>query len=322
MPRAIWTGSISFGLVNAPVRMYSAIQERDLRFNLIHEADGGRIGYQKVCKAEGDRPVPNEEVVRAYPVAKDDLVIVTDEDFAAAEGDTLRQLQVLDFVPREQIDPIYFERTYYLGPGDGGDRVYALLAAALERSGLAGIVRYVFHSKEHLGALRVREGGVITLEKMYFSDEIRPAEDIAPTDAMGKVDEAELDMALKLISSYAGEFDATKYKDRYRERLMEIIESKRDGAHVAPPAPAAPTGAPDLLAALRASLEAAQGGRPADEPAPAQGDEEAEAPAAADAGDDLDGLTLEQLRERARAADIAGRSSMNKEELRRALRAA
>lgn len=164
MPRAIWSGSISFGLVNAPVRMYSAIQERDLRFNLVHATDGGRIGYQKVCRAEGDRPVPNEEVVRAYPFAKDDLVVVTEEDFAAAEGDTPRQLQVLDFVPRDQIDPIHFERTYFLGPGDGGDRVYALLCTALERSGLAGIVRYVFHGKEHLGALRVRRG-IITLEE-------------------------------------------------------------------------------------------------------------------------------------------------------------
>ncbi len=317
MPRAIWTGSISFGLVNAPVRMYSAIQERDLRFNLIHAPDGGRIGYQKVCKAEGDRPVPNEEVVRAYPFAKDDLVVVTDEDFAAAEGDTLRQLQVLDFVPHEQIDPIYFERTYFLGPGNGGDRVYALLCAALERSGLAGVVRYVFHSKENLGVLRVRRG-VITLEKMYFADEIRSSDEIVPTDAMSSVDDAELDMALKLIGSYAGDFDATKYEDRYRERLMAIIESKREGAHITPAAPAEQTGAPDLMAALRASLEAAEGGGAARAPAPS--------PASGGAGDadeeDLDALTLEQLRERARAADISGRSSMNKDELRRALRAA
>lgn len=314
MARAIWSGSISFGLVNAPVRMYSAIAERDLRFNLIHATDGGRIGYQKVCKAEGDRPVPNDEVIRAYPFTKDDLVVVTDDDFAAAEGDTLRQLQVLDFVPHAQIDPIYFERTYYLGPGDGGDRVYALFATALERSGLAGVVRYVFHGKEHLGALRVRDG-VITLDKMYFHDEVRASDDIAPADATGKVDEAELDMALKLIGSYAGDFDATKYEDRYRERLMAIIESKRDGAHITPAEPAEQTGAPDLLAALRASLEAAESGgaaRPA-APQPAE---------VADGAGDLDDLTLEELRERAREADIAGRSSMTKDELRRALRAA
>lgn len=257
-PRAIWSGSISFGLVNAPVRMYSAIRERDLHFNLIHEPDGGRIGYQKVCKAEGDKPVPNDEVVRAYPFSDDEMVVVTDEDFAAAEGEAPKQLRILDFVPAEQVDPIHVERTYYLGPGDGGDRVYALLATALSRSGLAGVVRYVSHNKEHLGLLRVREDAVMTLEKMYFADEIRSSEGIAPEKAMEEVDPDELEMATKLIGSYSGDFDASKYEDRYRDRLMAIIEAKRDGEAITPaekPAEAAP----DLMAALRASLEAVEG---------------------------------------------------------------
>lgn len=257
-PRAIWSGSISFGLVNAPVRMYSAIRERDLHFNLIHEPDGGRIGYQKVCKAEGDKPVPNDEVVRAYPFSDEEMVVVTDEDFAAAEGESPKQLRILDFVPADQVDPIHIERTYYLGPGDGGDRVYALLATALARSGLAGVVRYVSHTKEHLGLLRVREEGVMTLEKMYFADEIRSTEGIAPEKAMEEVDPDELEMATKLIGSYTGDFDASKYEDRYRERLMAIIEAKRDGEAITPaeqPAEAAP----DLMAALRASLEAVEG---------------------------------------------------------------
>ncbi|MFP5450883.1 MAG: Ku protein [Thermoleophilia bacterium] len=258
-PRAIWSGSISFGLVNAPVRMYSAVQEKDLHFNLIHRPDGGRIGYQKVCKAEGDRPVPSDEIVRAYPFGDGEMVIVEEADFAAAEGETPRQLRILDFVPRDQIDPIYIERTYFLGPGDGGDRVYALLSNAMAKSGLAGVVRYVSHTKEHLGVLRVREDGVITLEKMYFADEIRSSEGIAPERSMGDVDDAELEMATKLIGSYAGDFDASKYRDRYRERLMEIIEAKREGGAVAPAAPAEEGAAPDLMAALRASLEAVTG---------------------------------------------------------------
>ena len=258
-PRAIWSGSISFGLVNAPVRMYSAVRERDLHFNLIHRTDGGRIGYQKVCKAEGDAPVSNDEIVRAYSFGDDEMVVVTDEDFAAAEGESPRQLRILDFVPADQVDPIHVERTYFLGPGDGGDRVYALLSTAMARSGLAGVVRYVSHTKEHLGLLRVRDDGVITLEKMYFADEIRSSEGIAPQKAMGDVDEGELEMATKLIGSYAGDFDASKYEDRYRERLMAIIEAKRDGETIhAAPAPA-DEGAPDLMAALRASLEAVQG---------------------------------------------------------------
>jgi len=309
-PRAIWSGSISFGLVNAPVRMYSAVQERDVRFNLIHKPDGGRIGYQKVCKAEGERPVPSDEIVRAYAFDDGEVVLVDDDDLAAAEGENHRQLQVLDFVPREQIDPIFIERTYFLGPGDGGDRVYALLATAMAESGLAGVVRYVFHTKEHLGVLRVRDG-VITLEKMYFADEVRASDGLAPEKAMGEVDAAELDMATKLIGSYSGDFDATKYEDRYRDRLMAILEGKRGGATVTPAAPAQETGAPDLLAALRASLQAAGGG-----------DAEGDRGAGEQKGDDLTDLTLEELRERARAADIAGRSSMSKAELQRALEAA
>lgn len=316
-PRAIWSGSISFGLVNAPVRMYSAVQERDVRFNLIHKPDGGRIGYQKVCKAEGDRPVPSDEIVRAYVFDDGELVLVEEDDFAAAEGENHRQLQVLDFVPREQIDPIYIERTYFLGPGDGGDRVYALLATAMAESGLAGVVRYVFHTKEHLGVLRVRDG-VITLEKMYFADEVRASDGLAPEKAMGEVDAAELDMATKLIGSYSGDFDAGKYEDRYRDRLMAIIEGKRGGATVAPAAAAPETGAPDLLAALRASLEASGG----DAGAPADADGDRSTGEGTEKGDDLTDLTLEELRERARAADIAGRSSMSKAELQRALEAA
>jgi DNA end-binding protein Ku len=258
-PRAIWSGSISFGLVNAPVRMYSAIRERDLRFNLIHEPDGGRIGYQKVCKAEGDKPVPADEIVRAYGVGDGEVVVVTEDDFAAAEGESPRQLRILDFVPADQVDPIHIERTYYLGPGDGGDRVYALLATAMSRSGLAGVVRYVANTKEHLGLLRVRENGVISLERMYLADEIRSSEHLLPEQAMSEVDADELEMATKLIGSYAGDFDASKYEDRYRERLLEIIEAKRSGEAITPAEGPGTAAAPDLMAALRASLEAVEG---------------------------------------------------------------
>lgn len=262
-PRAIWSGNISFGLVNAPVKMYSAVKERDLHFTMVHTADGGRIGYQKVCKAEGDRPVANDEIARAYLLSEDEMVIVDEADFAAAEGEDLRQLRILDFVPRDQIDPIYIEKTYYLGPGTGGERVYALLATAMSASGLAGVVRYITHSKEHLGVLRVREDGVITLERMYFADEVRASEGILPEKALGEVDEDELAMATTLIGSYSGDFDITRYEDRYRERLLAIIEAKRTGETVAAAPAATPEAGPDLLAALRASLEAVQDdGRP------------------------------------------------------------
>ena len=140
MPRALWSGSISLGLVNVPVRMYSAIEESDLHFNLVHEPDGGRIGYQKICKAE-DKPVPDDEVVKAFEVTKGEFVVVEDEDFAAARTEGVKTIEISDFVPYEEIDPIYFERTYYLGPQDGGEKVYALLVRAMEDSGRAAIAK-------------------------------------------------------------------------------------------------------------------------------------------------------------------------------------
>src|SRR5687767_7354224 len=161
MPRAIWSGTISFGLVSVPVRMYSAIDESDLRFHLVHEPDGGRIGYQKICKAE-DEPVPDDEIVKAYEAAKDELVVLTDEDFAAVKAEGIKTIDISDFVPYEEIDPIYFERTYYLGPAEGGEKVYSLLRKAMEETGLAAIGKYVMRDKQHLGCLRIRDG-VITL---------------------------------------------------------------------------------------------------------------------------------------------------------------
>src|SRR5262249_53317108 len=150
-PRAVWSGSISFGLVNAPVRMYAAISEKNLKFNLIHEKDGGRIGYQKICKLE-DEPVPNEEIVKAYQVEDDERVYGTDEDFEAAAPDAYKTITIQDFVPAEEIDPIYFERTYFLGPSDEtAEPVYALLVKAMEEAGLVAVASYVFHERENLG---------------------------------------------------------------------------------------------------------------------------------------------------------------------------
>ena len=225
-PRAVWSGSISFGLVNAPVRMYAAISEQNLKFNLIHEKDGGRIGYQKICKLE-DEPVPNEEIVKAYQVEEDEFVFLNDEDFEAAAPETYKTITIHDFVPAEEIDPIYFERTYYLGPTeDSAEPVYALLVKAMEQADLVAVATYVFHERENLGCLRVREG-VLTLEKMFFADEVRPIEGIAPDGA--KVDKRQLEMAMQLISQYQATFDPDKYHDEYRERLMGVIEAKRSG---------------------------------------------------------------------------------------------
>jgi DNA end-binding protein Ku len=257
MPRAIWSGAISFGLVNVPVRMYSAIEESDLRFNLIHEPDGGPIGYQKICKAE-DKPVEEDEVVKAFEIKKGEFVVVENEDFAAARTEGVKTIEISDFVPYEEIDPIYFERTYYLGPQDGGEKVYALLREAMESTELAAIGKYVLRDRQHLGCLRVRER-VITLEKMFFHDEIRPLDEIAPEGSKAKVAKTELEMAKALIDQFTGSFDPEKYEDTYRETLVKIIKAKQKGETIEAAEPEPEEEPTDLLDALRASVEAAKG---------------------------------------------------------------
>jgi DNA end-binding protein Ku len=296
MPRAIWTGSISFGLVNVPVRMYSATEEKDLHFNYVHEPDGSRIGYQKFCKEE-ERPVPDEEIVKAFEIEKGEWVYMTDEDFEAAAPEAHRTIDIRDFVPYEDIDPIYFERTYLLGPQENGEKIYALLVRAMEDSGLAAIAKYVMRDKQHLGCLRVRDD-VATLEKMFFADEIRPLDKIKP--ARVKVDERELEMAAKLIESYSGSFEPEKYDDTYRDALCEVIRAKRKGKQPPRPAPSEerPT---DLMAALRASLEATGGRRGASNGSSGNGG--------------LSGKSKDELYELAKKADVKGRADMSKDEL-------
>jgi DNA end-binding protein Ku len=299
-PRAIWSGSIGFGLVNVPVRMYSAVDEQDLRFHLLHRKDDGRIGYEKVCKKE-DKPVPDAEIVKAYEISEARHVYVEDEDFEAAAGAKYRSIDICDFVPYDQIDPIYFERTYYLGPGDGAETVYALLIEAMEDSGLAGIAKYVMREKQHLGCLRVRDG-VILLEKMYFADEIRPADEIEI--ARVRVGRREREMAAELIESFSGSFDIAKYRDDYREALLEVIEAKRKGKEVHVDREL-PSETPDLMEALRASIEAHGNGKRGARRNGSNGG--------------LASLTKDELRRRAKRQGLQGYSTLRKDELVEAL---
>jgi len=299
MPRAIWSGTISFGLVSVPVRMYSAITEHTLHFHLVHVKDDGPIGYQKVCKRE-DKPVPDKEIVKAYEVSKGKFVHLADEDFEAARADGFRTIEIEEFVPYEEIDPILFRHSYYLGPQEGSERVYALLRRALEDAGLVAIATFVMRDREHLGCVRVREG-LLTLEQMYFADEVRPVDEIGAPDV--KVDKRELEMAARLIESFSGKFEPERYRDRYRDALAEVIDAKRKGkeVHVAPAEEREePT---DLMAALRASIDARKRGRNGRR-----------------SDGRLDDLSREELYERAKDADIRGRSQMSKEELVEALR--
>ncbi len=304
MPRAIWSGSIAFGLVSVPVRMTSAVSEHKLHFNLVHEPDGSPIGYEKICKKEG-KPVDDDEIVKAFEVEKGEWVYMTDEDFEAAAVDQgAKTVDIRAFVPYEEIDPIYFERTYYLEPQEGGEKVYALLARAMDDSRLVGVAKLVMRDRQHLACLRVRDG-VITLERMHFADEIRPAKELAP--ARSRLGKQELAMAKQLVERFSGSFEPEKFRDTYRDTLCEIIRAKQRGETVA--APEEPEGEEpvDLMAALRASIDAAKGGRPAKRRS---------------GGDQLEGLSKEELYELAKKADLPGRSDMSKDELVDALKAA
>jgi DNA end-binding protein Ku len=306
MPRAIWSGSIAFGLVNVPVKMYSAVEEQKLHFRLVHEPDGSPIGYDKVCKSEG-KSVPDSEIVKAFEVEKDEFVYMTEEDFETAEAESQggRTIDIRAFVPYEEIDPIYFEHTYHLGAADGGEQVYALLARAMEESGLAAVAKFVMRGRDNLACLRVRDG-VLTLERMHFAGEVRPVDDLSPEGV--RVRKTELDMAKRLIEEFSGTFEPERYHDTYRDKLCEIIRAKKKGETV-PAAeleePEAPT---DLMAALRASVDAAQGRR--------------KGKTAKRARDGLEQLSRDELYELARTQDLPGRSDMSKDELVEALKAA
>jgi DNA end-binding protein Ku len=262
MPRAIWSGTISFGLLNVPVKLYSAVARRGISLREIRESDGTRIRHRRV--AEGtDEEVPYEKIVKAYEIAKDRYIPLAKSELEALAPEKSRAIEVQDFVDLAEIDPIYFDSPYYLGPADGAEKAYSLLAAALESSGKAAIARFVFRNKEHLAALRPSDG-VLTLTTMRFADEVVPPtelEDVLPS-GKPKVAKQEVEMAERLIESLTRDFDPSAYRDEYREQLLELIERKAEGKDVLT-APATeepkPTAAPDLMAALEESIAAVKG---------------------------------------------------------------
>jgi DNA end-binding protein Ku len=251
--RALWTGSISFGLVNVPVRIYSAVHEHKLRFQLVHEKDNGPIGYQKVCKLE-NKPVQGSEIVKAYEFKKGEFVPLTDDDFEAVLVEGQHTIDLEDFVPYEDIDPTFFAHTYLVGPQDGAEKTYALLVKAMEQSGLAGIGKFVMRSRQYLGCLRVRER-TLTLEQLYFADEIDAPSGVVP-DRLPSVAKKELEMACSLIESFSGEWQPEKYEDTYTAALREVVKAKRRGKDVHElRQPEEPESPPDLMEALRLSIE-------------------------------------------------------------------
>jgi DNA end-binding protein Ku len=261
MARAIWSGSISFGLLNVPVRLYSAVARRNIALREIRESDSARIKHRRV--AEGtDEEVPYENIVKAYEITPGRYVPLSKDEMSALAPEKTRAIEVQDFVDIEEIDPMYFDSPYYLGPADGAEKAYSLLAAAMEKSGKAAIARFVFRNKEHLAAIRASDN-VLTLTTMRFADEVVPASELddALPQQQGKVAKKEQEMAEKLIDSLSTEFDPSSYRDEYREQLLELIESKAEGKEIvaSEAEEPEPTKAPDLMAALEESIAAAKG---------------------------------------------------------------
>jgi DNA end-binding protein Ku len=261
-PRSIWTGVITFGMVSIPVRLFPATQDKDVSFHLLHKPDHSRIKFKRWCVVE-DREVDTDELVRAYEVSKDQYVEITDEDLEQLPLPAKHQIELSAFVKAEDIDPMYYEKSYYLEPEETGLKPYALLMKVLEQKRVMGIATIAIRNKESLCALRPSDSSLV-LETLHYPDEIRSHELSLPEVL---VNERELAVAGTLVDALEERFDPSKYHDHYREVLLELIASKTQGRQVVVPegeAAAAPV--TDLMAALRASIEAAQrrkdGGQP------------------------------------------------------------
>ncbi len=271
MPRAIWSGAISFGLVNIPVKLYSAVSKKTVRFHQLDGKDGTRIQQKRVNPKTGEE-VPYERIVKGYELSPERYVVVKPEELESIEPGKTHMIEIEDFVELDQIDPIFYDHPYYLAPGKGATKAYALLLKAMEESGRVGIARVVIRSKEQLVALRA-DGGVLHMETMLFGDEV-----IAP-DSLDEIPEAgelkaskrEVAMAGELIESLAAEFDPSKYRDSYREKVLDLIERKAEGEEIAvqPDAEERPE-VPDLMAALEASIASAKGREAAPKKKPAR----------------------------------------------------
>jgi DNA end-binding protein Ku len=251
LPRSLWTGSLSFGLVNVPVRLVSAVRDLDLHFRQIHEKDDTPIETHRVCSKEG-KEVPYEEIGSEY-----DGVVLTDEELSAADPAKTRTIDIESFVDLEEIDPIYFDHPYYLVPAgetDGTIRAYRLLAGVMENTGRAALGRFVLRTKEYLVAIRVRDGA-LALTTLRFHDEVREPDGLA--GAGGRTKPKEVKEAVKLINALSADWDPSNYEDEYRKRLQAIVRKKRKGGEIKLPEtdPERTQPVPDLMAALEASLK-------------------------------------------------------------------
>jgi DNA end-binding protein Ku len=256
MPRSIWSGAISFGLVNVPVKLYSAVSRKTVRFHQL--SDGVRIQQKRVNPATGEE-VPYENIVKGYEIAPGRYVTITPEELESIDPSKTRTIDIEDFVQLDEIDPIFYDHPYYLLPDKGAAKAYKLLVTAMEEAGKVAIARVVIRQKENLVAIRPT-GDVLTMETMLFADEVVSRDEFDEVDAAtaAETSSREVEMAKTLIDTLSSEFDPTKYRDTYRERVLELIERKAEGEEIAVAPTEEPRAVPDLMAALEASVAAAK----------------------------------------------------------------
>src|SRR3954471_9824336 len=251
-PRSIWNGTLTFGLVNVPVKVFSATESKSIHFHQVHLKDEARIEHRLVCPKD-DKEVPREEIVKAYELSSGEFVELDKDEIAAAAGENAKLIDVEHFVGGDDIDPVFYEKTYYLGAGEKGEDAFRLLRAALEKSGRVAIGRWVFHDRERLVSVRPLDG-ILALATLNFHDEVVEAGELELPSPQKNPTKRELDMAGKLVKSLQAKFEPHKYSDSYRDAVLEVIERKRKGEEISVEEPEPAEEPDDLMKALEASL--------------------------------------------------------------------
>lgn len=313
MPQATWTGFLSFGLVSVPVALYGATEDRSIHFNQLHRGTSHRVRYRKVDEVTGEE-LQGDDIVRAFAVSRDSYVVIEDEELRQVAPGKSQQIEVSDFVDLEEIDPVFFQKTYYLAPRTkDAEKAYDLLREAMRRKGKVGIATLVMRDKEYLVAVRPNER-VLALETLYFADEIRDATSVLPDRAeQAGFNDRELDMAEQLVASLTAKWEPGRYKDTYRERVQALIEAKREGVEYVVEDEQPRANVVDLVSALQASISKARSSRAASPTsAPAQ-------PAAKAEQQSFEGMSKAELLEIAAQRDVQGRAKMTKLQLVEAL---
>ena len=254
MASTVWKGHLTFGLVSFPVKLFTAARGESISFNQLHKSDNSRIKQVIYCQAE-DKPVPRSEIVKGYEYEKDRYVVIEDEEVKKVAPQSAKVMELMEFVPTDQVDPIYLETSYYMAPDEAGEKPYALLFDALKKSGRVGIAKVAMHNREHIVILRPGKNGVL-MHTMYYSHEIRKVDEFR-TD-LSLVKDKELALASSLIEALAGDFEPEKYKDNYRENLLQMIEAKKQGAEVVATPEPQQAKVVDIMEALKASLAMAK----------------------------------------------------------------